>query len=213
MDKCYSIFTGTVEYAKERRMGTFSWGTVNARVLLNKKNFKLLDTQIDIVNPTLWINIKTEYNNDKLTPRDQAVLDNCLAKKFVCVAGGKLSSYVSEPKDATGKVIQGAPKDTKYTMDVSPSCIYFSDRPYKEINLTTIEGFVLENGQNGRLLIRVPYRSKEEVKYKEVAVINPMGFDGSLNNKKIIVVGSLFGKLPDRSDSIYVVADTIEILK
>ena len=59
-------FNGQVEYVKERRIPGQSWGSLNTRILLDTNCFKFNDEIKIIQNPTIWLNIKVDYDSKSL---------------------------------------------------------------------------------------------------------------------------------------------------
>lgn len=206
-------FSGRVEYVKERRAPKQAWGSLNARIVLSRNHFTFKEEQKTISNSTLWLTIKTEYENDILSKRCKAVLESCQKGRFIFVNGAKISDFVSVPKDEQGKPIPNAPTETRYSIEVGASACSFADVPYRDINISLMNGTVKEQGQNGMLKISMPYSSKDGLKFKEGIVFSPFDFDHSLIGKRVFVAGQLFGKTPTKVDQVYVVADTLEIIK
>lgn len=213
MDKNHSYFTGIVEYAKDRRIGNFTWGSISARVLMNKGEFIFENEVKTIPNPTIWLNIKIEYDGNKLKPSHQTILSNCNAGKYILVSGARITHFEKELKDENGVVIPGAPKETRYNLEATPGCVHFSDKPYGSLNIAILEGSVREVKDNGQLRLACPYISKQQIKEREVLVINGNGHEPSLLGKSVFVAGSVFGKTPLRTDLVYVVGNSIQVIK
>lgn len=207
-------FNGQVEYVKERRIPGQSWGSLNTRILLDTNCFKFNDEIKIIQNPTIWLNIKVDYDSKSLKKQHQYIYDMCQAKSYIFINGAKIVDFKVEPKDENNKPIPGAPMKIRYSAEIGASGVSCSSQRYRQFNRSLVTGYVDEVGENGSLKIKSAYMVKKEIRNREIFVISPTSttLGPSLLKKKVFVSGSIFGKTPDRSDLTYVAADFIEII-
>jgi len=215
MDDNKNIFTGKVEFAKERRFGSNAWGSISVRIMQACKSFTFRNEQKFISQPQIWMNIKTTYEGDALTAQDAAVLKSCQEGKYIFVTGAKITDFEQAPKDANGKPIENAPKEVRYSLECSPSGLAFASSPFPDINMSILEGYVTETDPNGQIKVKIPYKAKTETKYRSVLVFHSNEFDPSLAKQRVFISGQVFGKTPDpaKKDLIYVVASQVITLR
>jgi len=213
MDDNLNIFTGRVTFCKEKRAGTNSFGTISLRIMQDIKTFQLGAKTMFISDPTIWVSVKANYNGNALQDKEQVVLNEGTAGKYIIISGAKLSDYESIAKDSAGLAIPGAPKETKFTIECSPSNCSFSNTPYKAENTSILIGYITDILGPNQIRIKIPYRAKTETKYRKADIYVEDSSTLSMN-KRVLITGSVFGKTPDPSkkDAVYVVAESITTL-
>lgn len=212
MENNILAFSGRVEFVKERHIAGNAWGSLNVRVQQSRSRFSFKNEDIVLNSPTIWLTIKTDYENNVLKRMSKYALDACTEKLFIFVNGAKITDYDHHPKDANGNAIAGAPIETRYNLEVSSSGCSFSEQPYSDINIAMLSGTVVEN-KEGKFKLKMPYMGKSGVKFRHAVVMTDKPFDPALVNKRVFVAGEVFGKTPSGTDLIYVIARQFEVIK
>jgi hypothetical protein len=209
MDINNCIFSGIIEWSKERRVGTYNFGNINVRIGLPKFEFNWQDQVKIIDSPNIWCNIKVSYDNNGLLERHQEILNTCATGPYCIVSGGKITDYEVKVKDADGNIVEGAPMERRYNLDIGARDISFSRQPIEDINQCIFTGYVEDYKSNGSMIVKSSYRAKDQMKYRKIPVIWNGPFDNTLNSSRILVLGSICGKTPTRESKLYVVANNI----
>lgn len=206
------FFSGRVEFVKERHAPNTNWGSLNARVHQSRSRFDFGGEIKTINSPTIWLTIKTDYENGVMKRASKFAFDACNEKLFIFVNGAKITDYDHIPKDANGNAIAGAPMETRYNVEISASGCSFSERPYSDINIATLSGDVVEASE-GKFKLKIPYVGKTGLKFRHAVVMTDRPHDPGLIGKRVFVSGEVFGKTPAGTDLVYVVAKQYEVIR
>ena len=209
MDINNCIFSGKIEWFSEKRVKNYNFGNISTRISLPKFSFNFKNKTHVIEGPGVWCSIRVSYENDVLIQKHQDILNNCKQNPYCIIFDGKISHYEIKPKDKDGVIIDGAPLEKRYKLDVSSNNISFSERPLPEINKCIFTGYIEEYNQNGSIVLKTSYRAKDKIGYKKIPLVYSADFDNSLKSSKILVFGRVCGKTPSQADNLYVVADEI----
>lgn len=195
------LFNGQVTWAKDKQVGD-TWGVISTKVSLPKFEFDY-NGQLQIIrNPFMWFDIKVSYENGSLKPYHRRILEHCNNKDYIFVHNGTVSSF-------QGKIKGSELKEEKFKIDASASGVSFSNSPFAVFNQSILGGEV-EEFENGKIILSVPYRNKEEKKYRKVKVICDSSLaDNSIKGNNVIVIGSVCGVDPKGDNSLYVVANSV----
>ena len=210
MDINNCIFSGKVEWSKEQRIAPRAWGNINTRIGLPKFEFQFKDELKQIERPNVWLSIRTSYTEGgKLQEKHQEVLDHCTNGAYIMVMNSSVSDYEVAPKDESGNVIMGAPKEKRFSLNVSPSNVFFSQKPFDDMNMCIFSGYVSEVKPSGYILVKSSYRNKDGLSYRQIPVVTNEEVDSSLKSSRVFVIGSVCGKTPGRETKLYVVSKKI----
>lgn len=210
MDINNCIFSGKVEWSKEQRVQGRSWGSINTRVGLPKFEFQYKDELKQIDRPNLWLSINTSYTDSgSLKEKDKQLFEHCTNNDYIMVMNSTISDYEVSARDESGNVIEGAPKEKRFSLTVSPSNVFFSQKPFEDLNLCVFSGYVSEIKQSGYMLVKSSYRNKNGLSYRNIPIITNEEIDASLKSSKVFIVGSVCGKTPSRDSKLYVVSKKI----
>ena len=216
MDDNKVIFSGSVKFVKSNRMGSNLWGNLSVRIMMDSKSFQFKGKDQFISEPAVWLSIKTTFlENGKLEGLSERVHDKCNEKGYILVTGAKFSDYLKASKDANGAVIPDGPKTTVYTLECGPGGVSFAQKPFQEINHTVVEGYVHTILDASSFEIKIPYRSKNETKYRKAIVYCDQDDLNQYKGKKLLLIGKTFGKTPDPSkkELVYMVCNNPVILQ
>lgn len=204
------IFTGQVRWHKEKRPGNGGWGFISTRFVLPKFEFEFDGSHEMVQQPFMWLNIKTSYAEGGLrTPGDKH-LAACQKEHYAMVHGGVISDYEVAPKDENSKVIEGAPMERRYKIEVPGNGISFSETPLEDINTCIFSGLVTNMDPRGWMTLRTAYQVKGETRFRHVEVLCSNGVaDQSVMNNNVFVMGQVCGKQPNGEQRLYVVADRV----
>jgi hypothetical protein len=210
MDINNCIFSGKVEWSKEQRIAPRAWGNINTRIGLPKFEFQFKDELKQVERPNVWLSIRTSYTEGgKLQEKHQEVLDHCTNGAYIMVMNSSVSDYEVMPKDENGNVIMGAPKEKRFSLNVSPSNVFFSQSPFDDMNMGIFSGYVSEVKSSGYVLVKSSYRNKEGLSYRQIPIVTNEKVDSSLKSSRVLVIGSVCGKTPGRETKLYVVSKKI----
>lgn len=211
MDDNRAIFSGSVKFVKLNRIGSNLWGNLSVKVMMDSKTFQFGGKEQFISEPIIWLSIKANFlENGKLEGISEKVYDQCNDKRYILVTGAKLSDYEKASKDDKGQVIPNGPKTTAYTIECSSHGVAFSTNPFAEINHCTIEGYVNSIIDDTTFELKIPYRAKNEVKYRKCLVYCDNQNLTQYKGKKVFIIGKVFGKTPDpqKKEQIYVICNS-----
>lgn len=195
------LFNGQVTWTKEKQIGE-SWGVISTKISLPKFEFDYNGHLQIIKNPFMWFDIKVSYDKGQLRSHHRRILDHCVNKDYILVHNGTISSF-------EGKIKGSELKEQKFKIDASATGVSFSNSPFAVFNQSILGGEV-EEFENGKILLSVPYRNKEEKKYRKVKIICEDSLaDNSIKGNKVIVIGSVCGVNPKGDNSLYVVASSV----
>ena len=209
MDINNCIFNGKVEWSKERRVGNYNFGSISTRIGLPKFQFDFNGELRVIDSPNIWCNIKVSYDNNGLLKQHQQILDKCSEKPYAIVSSGKITDYEAKAKNDNGDIIEGAPMERRYNLEIGSRDISFSSTPLEDINQCTFTGYVEEYRSNGSMLVKCSYRAKDQMKYRRISVIWDNQFDNSFKSSRVLILGAICGKTPAKESKIYIVANQI----
>jgi len=210
MDDNRAIFSGSVKFVKSNRIGSNLWGNLTVKIIMDNKTFMFKEKAQFLSEPIIWMSIKTNFlENGKLEGNSEKVFDACTNKKYILVTGAKLSDYERVVKDDNGVIIPNGPKLTTYTLECSTNGAVFSTSPFAEINHCTIEGYVNNIIDENSFELKIPYRAKNETKYRKCIIFCDNDKINEYKGKKVFIIGKVFGKTPDPSkkDLIYIVCN------
>lgn len=195
------LFNGQVTWFKQKKIGE-TWGVISTKVTLPVFEFEFNGAHQRIERPFMWFDIKINYKNGVLEYNQKKILEHCQSKNYIFVHNGTISSYDAKK--------QGSElTERRFKIDASGSGVSFSKSPFSVFNQSILGGKV-EEIENGRMTLSVPYRSKDEKKYRYVKVICSKDLaDNSLKDNNVVIIGSVCGVNPKGDSDLYVVAKSI----
>ena len=125
------------------------------------------------------------------------------------MSSGKITDYEAKAKNDNGDIIEGAPMERRYNLEIGSRDISFSSTPLEDINQCTFTGYVEEYRSNGSMLVKCSYRAKDQMKYRRISVIWDNQFDNSFKSSRVLILGAICGKTPAKESKIYIVANQI----
>lgn len=195
------LFNGQVTWHKEKKIGD-TWGVISTKISLPVFEFQLNGSLHRIERPFLWFDIKVSYKDGALIPYHKAILEHCQSKNYILVHNGTISSF--DAKKSGSELTE-----KRFKIDSPATGVSFSRSPFMVFNQSILGGNV-EEFDNGKLILSVPYRNKEEKKYRHVKVVCDKSLtDNSIKGNRVIIIGSVCGVNPKGDSDLYVVAKSI----
>jgi len=195
------LFSGQVTWFKEKRIGD-SWGVISTKVTLPTFEFDFNDKHQRIEKPFMWFDIKVKYKNGVLEYKQKTIREHCQSKDYIFVHNGTISSYDAKKENSELT-------ERRFKIDSPATGVIFSKSPFIVFNQSILGGKV-EEFENGKITLSVPYRNKEEKKYRYVKIICDKSLaDNSIKGNNVIVIGSVCGVNPKGDSDLYVVAKSI----
>lgn len=195
------LFNGQVTWSKEKKIGD-SWGVISTKISLPIFEFEFNGSLQRIDRPFMWFDIKVSYKDGALMPYHRTILEHCQSKDYILVHNGTISSFDAKKPDSELM-------EKRFKIEASATGVSFSKSPFMVFNQSILGGKV-EEFENGKITLSVPYRNKEEKKYRNVKVVCDKSLaDNSIKDNNVIIIGSVCGVSPSGSSDLYVVANSI----
>jgi hypothetical protein len=206
------ILSGTCEWHKEFHKDGLTYGSIRTKITLPKFEFDFRGKHVAIDNPLVWLNINVTYENNALKKSDRSFLEALETRKYVIIKNAKITNWTAVPRDSSGIPLQGAPPETKFSIDSKAHDIGLSDRQYPLVNACTFSGIVEDVTDSGWIMLKTSYRGgmkQTEIKHRTIPILNPKDYEPTLKGSRVLVLGRVCSVMPNRKDKLYILADTI----